>query len=938
MAETTDNSRHDRRTWNDTTATGRIPAGRTAARRVPIQTPPRRGRGGWSLGKQIFAATAALVVFAILLAVAVTWFVGGQVGDEAARQALQRAGKVQLDFQENTFDLLGLMASLIAGDPDFSAYVQEAIDQGDVPSLLDQLDDRRQGLDFDFAMLLDLDGMLVVRTDDPSARRQDFSGEALFQEVRENYEAWGVWAREDRLFYAMAVPVVAGDALVAYLVTAYAIDDAAALRLRDVNNTEVAFVLTSGAAPSLAAKTLGPGAAGELLAYLAAHPQLGEDDFEVELQRQTWLASPRPLQNIGGETIGAVIHLTSLEIELEGFRRIGRTLLGVGILTMLLAVVISYWLPRRVLRPVHKLAAAAIDAAEGNFDQAIKIDRSDEVGQLAAAFDVLLSELREKRDMEIYVNELARTLPDSEGSGVVEASPPAERLATLAGIELRNYSPSGYTPMPANETLDHLTFDLRRISRAIRAREGKVEAVLGHRLVASFEGPQRSSRALGATAEILSNTGPRSLEIAAVLVSGSTVTGTTNWDQRPHYTLTGHSVDNLENLLRVARSGSLLISSEVREELRSTLAESGVGLQEHRSTVSELPLFSLSAKSAGRFLGPPPTATAAGATGFGDEGATAVVGDDRSPTRPMPGAGSPAHLPPTGLTPSLASVTLSSIGPGSVLANRFEILSELGAGGMGVVYKARDRTLGELVALKMLKQEMWGDKERLERLKDELKLARKISHPNVLRTFDFGDADGYPFISMEFVRGVTLRQVLDSSGRLPLSAGLHTARQLCRGLAAAHAQGVLHRDIKPENLIIEASGKVKLMDFGIARPLQRLGGGGSGQTRAGVIIGTPHYLAPEQLEGQEADARADLYACGIVLYEIFTGTLPFAATGSLMELITRKLQEPPTPPRQHWPAMPESLEQIILRCLQSDPAERFPDVASLLQELEVLRA
>ncbi len=936
MAEITDSSGgRGRQSWTETSVPGRHPTGLTATGRIPIRRQTVRTGDGWPLGTQIFVATATLVVFAIALAVAVTYFVGGQVGDKAARQALDRSGKVQLDFQETRFDLLGLMAFVIAGDPDFSAYVQEAIDLGDIPSLLDQLDERRQGLDFDFAMLLDVDGMLVVRTDDPTARRQDFSDEPLFLRVQEEYEAWGIWARDERLYYAMAVPVVAGDALVAYLVTAYAIDDAAAIQLRDVNNTEVAFLLDTGGEPALAAKTLGPGAASELLAYLATRPDLTDGYFEVELQRQNWLAWIRPLQDVGADDIGALIHLTSLEIELEGFRRIGRTLLGVGLLTVVLALIVSYLLSRRVLKPVRQLAEVAIDAAEGNFDQAIKVDRGDEVGQLGEAFDVLLSELREKRDMEIYVNELARTLPDPEGSGVVEASQPEEQLLTLVGIELRNYTPGPtMSQTPPREALDYLSFDLRQISRPIRGREGKIEAVVGHRLIASFDGPGRSDRALAAAAEVLSNTSSRSLEVAAVLVSGSTVYGTTNWDQRPHYSLTGRSIESLESLLRVARSGSLLISSEAREELRTAIDVSGVGLQEHRSTVSELPLFSLSADAVGRLAG---TATdIPAATGAAVD--VPAPNPDDGATHLMPSSAAPASLPPasgwSSSPSSSASMTLSQVGPGSVLANRFEILSELGAGGMGVVYKARDRTLGELVALKMLKQEMWGDSERLERLKEELKLARKISHPNVLRTFDFGEADGYPFISMEFVRGVTLRQVLDTSGRLPLSAGLHTARQLCRGLAAAHAQGVLHRDIKPENLIIEASGKVKLMDFGIARPLQRVG---AGQTRAGVIIGTPHYLAPEQLEGQEADERADLYACGIVLYEIFTGTLPFAANGNLMELITRKLQEPPTPPRQHWPSMPESLEGTILRCLQSSPAERFADVAALLQELEVLR-
>src|SRR3954447_21298274 len=247
------------------------------------------------------------------------------------------------------------------------------------------------------------------------------------------------------------------------------------------------------------------------------------------------------------------------------------------------------------------------------------------------------------------------------------------------------------------------------------------------------------------------------------------------------------------------------------------------------------------------------------------------------------------------LTPA-GLATLTGISPGALLGQRFEILSVLGAGGMGIVYKARDRELDDLVALKMLRRELWGDRNQLDRLKSEIKLARKITHPNVLRTHDFGEIDGVPYISMEYVRGVTLRYMLDQTHRLPYSAALRLAKQLCAGLGAAHAVGVMHRDIKPENLILTPAGNAKLMDFGIARPIERLT---PGQTQVGFIVGTPQYLSPEQLQGGEVDARADIYSAGIVLYEIFTGELPFSAP-TAMELMLKHLKEPPLAPRSHW--------------------------------------
>ncbi len=226
------------------------------------------------------------------------------------------------------------------------------------------------------------------------------------------------------------------------------------------------------------------------------------------------------------------------------------------------------------------------------------------------------------------------------------------------------------------------------------------------------------------------------------------------------------------------------------------------------------------------------------------------------------------------------------------------------------------------------------DGEQLERLKSELKLARRITHPNVLRTFDFGEYQGAPYISMEYVRGMTLRQLIAQAGRVPYSAALRIARQLCAGLRAAHEVGVLHRDIKPENLILEASGNAKLMDFGIARPIRRAG---PGQTEAGMYVGTPHYSAPEQLAGEEVDHRADIYAFGVLMCEMFSGALPYSGS-STVELYVAQMQGPPTPPSASWPEIPAELEALILRCIERDRARRFPDLAALSAELELLRA
>ena len=271
---------------------------------------------------------------------------------------------------------------------------------------------------------------------------------------------------------------------------------------------------------------------------------------------------------------------------------------------------------------------------------------------------------------------------------------------------------------------------------------------------------------------------------------------------------------------------------------------------------------------------------------------------------------------------------------GTRFAGRYEILAILGAGGMGMVYKARDADLNDVVALKMLRPGMMIDAEQLDRLKSELKLARRITHPNVLRTFDFGDFQGVPYISMEYVRGLTLRYLLQQTGRLPFSAALRIARQLCMGLDAAHQVGVIHRDIKPENIIIEQSGNAKLMDFGIARPARRAD---PGHTQPGTFLGTPNYASPEQLSGMELDQRSDIYSTGILLCEMFCGKLPFSG-GSTMELYVAHLQQRPIKPSELWPDVPRPLEDVILKCLEKRPEDRYASAADLLVALSGLRA
>ena len=251
---------------------------------------------------------------------------------------------------------------------------------------------------------------------------------------------------------------------------------------------------------------------------------------------------------------------------------------------------------------------------------------------------------------------------------------------------------------------------------------------------------------------------------------------------------------------------------------------------------------------------------------------------------------------------------------GQTLANRYEIKKILGAGGMGMVYKAVDKELGETVAIKTLRSEIMGqDPAALDRFRSEIRLARRISHRNVVRTHDIGESDGIYFITMEFVEGSSLKDLIISRGRLPAAAVISIGKQLCRALEVAHEAGVIHRDIKPQNMVVESDGTVKVMDFGIARLQTR----SDGHTQAGMVVGTPEYMSPEQLRGDELDGRADLYSAGVVLYESLTGKLPHVAD-TPGALIGKVLSEVPVAPRASVAEVSPLLSAAIMQALEKD--------------------
>lgn len=290
------------------------------------------------------------------------------------------------------------------------------------------------------------------------------------------------------------------------------------------------------------------------------------------------------------------------------------------------------------------------------------------------------------------------------------------------------------------------------------------------------------------------------------------------------------------------------------------------------------------------------------------------------------------------------------IAAGDLLANRYRIEAVVGNGGMGMVYRAVDRSLGETVAVKVLRPEVLAnDPDAFERVKDELRLARRITHRNVVRTHDIGESDGVPFFTMEFVEGASLATVIQSRGALPPSAAVAIAKQLLRALAAAHEQQVVHGDLKPQNILIGPNGVLKVTDFGVARLIRdpRRAGQSTGRTDGtagrvvGATLGTPEYMAPEQLIGGEASVATDIYAAGIVVHECLTGVTPYGAD-TPMAFFAHKLVPPTptetasartarTPLRIADEQYTGALERLIASMTAPDPASRASSAAELLR-------
>ena len=286
------------------------------------------------------------------------------------------------------------------------------------------------------------------------------------------------------------------------------------------------------------------------------------------------------------------------------------------------------------------------------------------------------------------------------------------------------------------------------------------------------------------------------------------------------------------------------------------------------------------------------------------------------------------------ITPSMATAAFKAIGAtvfedGTVLGGRYQILKLLGMGGMGAVYKARDLEVDRIVGLKVIRPDLAGNPAILARFKQELVLARQVTHKNIIRIYDLNEADGVKFITMEFIEGEDLRSILTRQKRLPPVEAVGIMLQTCAGLQAMHVEGIVHRDMKPSNIMRDAAGRVVIMDFGLAKTVE-----GDGLTQTGMMIGTMEYMSPEQAMGSDLDARSDIFAVGLIFYELLAGYVPFRAESAIASLVKRT-QERAVPLVDVDSSIPPTLSEIVSKCLERNPKDRFSSAQALIEELDV---
>ncbi len=895
----------------------------TISAEVPAQKAYTVERPRFPLVLKLFLLTALLIAIVVAVAVGITITRATAIANDTVTRSISGAAKLYDVFESQRLNALAGATRVLGSDSTFYAYIQSSLQPGpaegavvdpsappagiDFASINDQLIQNRDRLKTDVMMLLDDQGNLVARTDKLNiaggAMEDFYEKSSLVKSIVDdgNLEvATGVMPLDGKLFHVAIAPVAAGahSVRIGYLINAFAMDDEFANRIDAASNAGVMFAsknntVRSTNAPSVMPKDIAPGRTSE-----------------ATVDRSRYIVTSRPLQS-GKDVVGNALFLRSLDRELAPFREIEQAMLFGGGAALLLALLFSWLIAKRVTRPISQLAGIAQAVTAGDYSVGPDTRGNDEVGILGRSFGKMINSLRDKAELEELYAAMAEKSAQMPAPAL-RNEPAKLDEGTVLVTDLRGL-PATVGEGDAASVIAAVERAMRVQQNEVSRQDGEVREINGHRLVSVFRGDRgiihaiRAARAINE--ELAAGT---SMSIGVGIATGEFVSGSVTLDHDSGLAIVGnapllallfawHAPNGFAYVSyeSAQAAGAEVMSAATREEVRLKWLPQPL-------PVAALPLVNVT-------------------TGMMRSVGGTLNGDAtlRMDSGTIPGATAPGGTP-------------VELNPGQLFATRYRIESILGRGGMGIVYKANDTQLDETVAIKTLPGDvMTRSPEDLERFKREIRLARKITHRNVLRTYDYGEADGVYFISMEFVRGYTLSELMDEAParQMPARAAVGITRQICRGLQAAHEQGIIHRDIKPQNVLIDAKGEVKLMDFGVARMAEAP----EAMTQAGLIVGTPHYMSPEQVQGKQLDARTDVYAMGVLLYELLVGRRPFEST-SLTGILTAHIMEKPKPPIEVRTDIGRELNAIVLRCLEKDPKARYADAGALLADLEQLRA
>ena len=870
---------------------------------------------------KLFLLTALLIAIVVAVAIGITISRADAIANETVTRSISGAANLFDKFEAERLAALAGATRVLGSDSAFYAYIQTALQPAlpetaapldpnapapppaiDYASINDQLIQNRERLETDVMMLLDDQGNLVARTDKlmiaGGATEDFYEKSSLVRRIVDdgNVEVTtGVLPLDGKLFQVAVAPLASGARAVriGYLINGYAMDQEFANQIEAATNAGVMFAtkensVRSSNAPSVMPKDVAPGRTSE-----------------VNVDRSRYIVTARPLKS-GSDVVGNAIFLRSLDRELAPFREIEQAMLYGGGAALLLALLFSWLIAKRVTRPISQLAGIAQAVTAGDYSVAPDTRGNDEVGILGRSFGKMINSLRDKEALEELYAQMAEK--SAEAPAATPRNEPAKLdEGTVLVTDLRGL-PATVGEGDAASVIAAVERAMRLQQNEVARQDGEVREISGHRLVSVFRGDRGIIHAIRAARAINEELAAQqtAMGVGVGIATGEFVSGSVSLDFDSGLAIVGnapllallfawHAPNGFAfvSYESAQAAGAEVLNAALREEVKLKWLPQAL-------PVASLPLVSVTT---------------------GMMRAVGTMSGDATVRMESTAAGTTA--------PAGAQADLSL---GQLFAGRYRIESILGRGGMGVVYKATDAQLDETVAIKTLPGDvMTRSPEDLERFKREIRLARKITHRNVLRTYDYGEAEGVYFISMEYVRGYTLNELMDEapSRQMPARATIGITRQICRGLHAAHEQGIIHRDIKPQNVLIDAKGEIKLMDFGVARMAEVP----EAMTQAGMIVGTPHYMSPEQVQGKTLDARTDVYAMGVLLYELVVGRRPFESS-SLTGILTAHIMEKPKPPIEARADIGPALNAIILRCLEKDPRARYADAGALLADLD----